>query len=76
MITWYTLLFNCNSIIESEVVSVLRPPFALELELRSYDFCGYLLFGKLPSQAQSNESLTKPDALHGLSNCKVAMVKV
>ena len=35
-----------------------------------------MLFGKLPSQAQSNESLTKPDAVHGLSKCKVAVAKV
>ena len=35
-----------------------------------------MLSGKVPSQAQSIESLTKPDALHGLSKCKVAMAEV
>jgi hypothetical protein len=31
---------------------------------------------QLPSQAQSKESLTIPQALQGLSTCKVAMFKL
>jgi hypothetical protein len=68
MIPLYTFLFNCNNAVESKMVGVLRPPFALELELRCYDSHGF-------DNCFWASFHPKPNVLRAWPNLELSMVR-